>query len=56
MSTLLNLCSVSIDSVVHVFGLLTHFSQEDVDEFYNGLGITWKLSVQEARATAALKV
>ncbi|CAK5279533.1 unnamed protein product [Mycena citricolor] len=31
-------------------------NEEDVDEFYNGSGITWKLSTQEARAIAALKV
>jgi len=31
-------------------------SEEDVDEFYNGSGITWKLSAQDARAIAALKL
>ncbi|KAF7359494.1 Cog4 domain-containing protein [Mycena sanguinolenta] len=31
-------------------------SDEDVDEFYNGSGITWMLSAQEARAIAALKL
>ncbi|KAJ7172744.1 COG4 transport protein-domain-containing protein [Mycena filopes] len=31
-------------------------NEEDVDEFYNGSGITWKLSAQEARAIAALKL
>ncbi|KAF7295237.1 Cog4 domain-containing protein [Mycena indigotica] len=31
-------------------------ADEDVDEFYNGSGITWKLSAQEARAVAALKL
>ncbi|KAJ7764494.1 COG4 transport protein-domain-containing protein [Mycena maculata] len=31
-------------------------SEEDVDEFYNGSGITWKLSSQDARAIAALKL
>ncbi|KAJ7285558.1 COG4 transport protein-domain-containing protein [Mycena rebaudengoi] len=31
-------------------------NEEDVDEFYNGSGITWKLSGQEARAIAALKL
>ncbi|KAF8892709.1 COG4 transport protein-domain-containing protein [Infundibulicybe gibba] len=30
-------------------------SEEDVDEFYNGSGITWKLGLQEARAIAGLK-
>lgn len=36
--------------------LLNLDSDEDVDEFYNGSGITWKLSAQEARAVVALKV
>ncbi|KAJ3997994.1 COG4 transport protein-domain-containing protein [Lentinula boryana] len=36
--------------------LLNLDSEEDVDEFYNGSGITWKLSLQEARAIAALKI
>ncbi|KIK63178.1 hypothetical protein GYMLUDRAFT_95807 [Collybiopsis luxurians FD-317 M1] len=36
--------------------LLNLDSEEDVDEFYNGSGITWKLGAQEARAIAALKV
>jgi len=27
-----------------------------VDEFFNGSGITWKLSEQEARAVAGLRV
>ncbi|KAJ7940910.1 COG4 transport protein-domain-containing protein [Mycena leptocephala] len=31
-------------------------NEEDVDEFYNGSGITWKLSAQDARAIAALKL
>ncbi|KAJ7489961.1 COG4 transport protein-domain-containing protein [Mycena galericulata] len=35
---------------------LDNASEEDVDEFYNGSGITWKLSAQEARAIAALKL
>jgi len=38
-------------SLIDVFG-----QEEDVDEFYNGSGITWKLSAQEARAVAGLKV
>ncbi|KAI0262967.1 COG4-domain-containing protein [Gloeopeniophorella convolvens] len=29
---------------------------EDVDEFYNGSGITWKLSEQEARSIAGLRL
>ncbi|KAJ3877469.1 COG4 transport protein-domain-containing protein [Lentinula edodes] len=36
--------------------LLNLDSEEDVDEFYNGSGITWKVSSQEARAIAALKI
>ncbi|KAJ3851177.1 COG4 transport protein-domain-containing protein [Lentinula lateritia] len=36
--------------------LLNLDSEEDVDEFYNGSGITWKVSLQEARAIAALKI
>ncbi|KAI8998959.1 COG4-domain-containing protein [Trametes punicea] len=31
-------------------------SEEDVDEFYNGSGIAWQLSLQEARAVANLRV
>ena len=30
--------------------------EEDVDEFYNGSGITWKLSEQEARSIAGLRL
>jgi hypothetical protein len=30
--------------------------EEGVDEFYNGSGITWKLSEQEARAVAGLRL
>jgi hypothetical protein len=30
--------------------------EEDVAEFYNGSGINWKLSVQEAQAVAGLRV
>ena len=30
--------------------------EEDVDEFYNGSGITWKLSELEARAIAGLRM
>ncbi|KAK1229053.1 Golgi transport complex subunit 4 [Marasmius sp. AFHP31] len=36
--------------------LLNLDSEEDVDEFYNGSGISWKLTSQEARTIAALKV
>ncbi|KAH9923986.1 COG4-domain-containing protein [Epithele typhae] len=31
-------------------------SEEDVDEFYNGSGISWQLSEQEARSVANLRV
>ncbi|TCD62614.1 hypothetical protein EIP91_006628 [Steccherinum ochraceum] len=31
-------------------------SEEDVEEFYNGSGIAWKLNESEARAIAALRV
>jgi hypothetical protein len=30
--------------------------EEDVDDFFNGSGITWKLSEQEARAIAGLRI
>ncbi|KAF9264914.1 COG4-domain-containing protein [Marasmius fiardii PR-910] len=36
--------------------LLNLDNEEDVDEFYNGSGISWKLTTQEARTIAALKV
>ncbi|KAK7466940.1 Golgi transport complex subunit 4 [Stygiomarasmius scandens] len=36
--------------------LLNLDQEEDVDEFYNGSGISWKLTLQEARAVAALKI
>ncbi|KAK0197415.1 COG4 transport protein-domain-containing protein [Armillaria mellea] len=36
--------------------LLNLDSEEDVDEFYNGSGISWKLTAQEARAIVSLKV
>jgi len=35
--------------------LLNLDSEEDVDEFYGGSGITWVLSIQEARTAAGLK-
>ncbi|KAI0303459.1 COG4-domain-containing protein [Multifurca ochricompacta] len=35
--------------------LLNLDQEEDVDEFYNSSGITWKLSEQEARAIAGLR-
>jgi len=36
--------------------LLNLDSEEDVDEFYSGSGITWILSIQEARVVAGLKL
>ncbi|EPT01843.1 hypothetical protein FOMPIDRAFT_1048435 [Fomitopsis schrenkii] len=36
--------------------LLNLDSEEDVDEFYNGSGITWQLGEQEARNISALRV
>ncbi|KAK0210472.1 COG4 transport protein-domain-containing protein [Desarmillaria ectypa] len=36
--------------------LLNLDGEEDVDEFYNGSGISWKLTAQEARAIVSLKV
>ncbi|KAL0578446.1 Golgi transport complex subunit 4 [Marasmius crinis-equi] len=36
--------------------LLNLDNEEDVDEFYNGSGISWKLTSQEARTIVALKV
>ncbi|KAI0290488.1 COG4-domain-containing protein [Russula brevipes] len=36
--------------------LLNLDQEEDVDEFYNSSGITWKLSEQEARAIATLRL
>ncbi|KDQ59403.1 hypothetical protein JAAARDRAFT_56419 [Jaapia argillacea MUCL 33604] len=36
--------------------LLNLDSDEDVDDFYNGSGITWKISLQEARSVSGLKI
>ncbi|KZT28621.1 COG4-domain-containing protein [Neolentinus lepideus HHB14362 ss-1] len=36
--------------------LLNLDAEENVDEFYSGSGIIWKLSLQEARAVVALRV
>lgn len=30
--------------------------EEDLDEFYNGSGITWRLSIAEARSVVALRI
>jgi len=36
--------------------LLNLDSEEDVEEFYSGSGITWALTLQEARTIAGLKL
>ncbi|KAH6918869.1 COG4 transport protein-domain-containing protein [Coprinopsis sp. MPI-PUGE-AT-0042] len=36
--------------------LLNLDNEEDVDEFYNGSGITWKLTAQDAKVIVGLKV
>lgn len=36
--------------------LLNLDSEEDVDEFYNGSGIAWKLNEHEARLVAGLRL
>jgi hypothetical protein len=36
--------------------LSSRIQEEDVDEFYSGSGITWILSIQEARVVAGLKL
>ena len=61
ISTILNL-----DSVRDLFIMMRHRSmtrnltlapqEEDVDEFYNGSGIAWKLNEAEARLVAGLRV
>lgn len=43
-----------LHSLTHV--LIGSSQEEDVDEFYNGSGIAWKLTPQEARAIVALKI
>jgi hypothetical protein len=35
---------------------MSFLQEEDVSEFYDGSGINWKLSLQEARAVAALRI
>lgn len=50
---------LNLDSVSTVLVLLypTHLIQEeDVEAFYNSSGITWKLTAQEARTIAGLKI
>ena len=36
--------------------LLNLDQEEDVDEFYNSSGISWKLSEQEARTVSGLRI
>jgi len=36
--------------------LLNLDAEEDLDEFYNGSGITWRLSITEARTVVGLKI
>ncbi|KAG6850470.1 hypothetical protein H0H93_012891 [Arthromyces matolae] len=57
MSTLLNLdnvCEILTSSAGTTNSLAVQ--EEDVDEFYNSSGITWKLSSSEARGIAGLKL
>ncbi|KAJ7046514.1 COG4 transport protein-domain-containing protein [Mycena alexandri] len=56
VSTILNLDNASSFFRLWVDATDKSRQEEDVDEFYNGSGITWKLSAQEARAIAALKL
>jgi hypothetical protein len=57
ISTLLNLDSVWFSLLSGCATLLKFKTQEDdVDEFYGGSGITWALSIQEARTITALKL
>ena len=56
IATLLNLDSVRMIHKPHGIWRLTADQEEDVDEFYNGSGIAWQLSQQEARAVANLRV
>jgi len=36
--------------------LLNLDAEEDLDEFYNGSGIAWRVSIAEARAVIGLRV
>lgn len=46
------LCSLSVVNYTNAF----HVKDEDVDEFYNESGISWKIGPHEARAIASLKL
>ena len=59
ISTLLNLDQVCVLCFLFRQERAKDFvceQEEDVDEFYNGSGITWKLSEQEARTIAGLRL
>jgi conserved oligomeric Golgi complex subunit 4 len=57
ISTLLNLDSVRFCSLSVVDHTKTFYvKDEDVDEFYNESGISWKIGPHEARAIASLKL
>ena len=57
ISTLLNLDAVRTHSLNHARSDGFPFWQdEDIDEFYNGSGISWKIGRHEAKAIAALKI
>ena len=36
--------------------LLNLDSEEDLDEFYNGSGIAWRVSIAEARSVVGLRI
>ena len=56
ISTLLNLDSVRFVLYQRRIILIFHVKDEDVDEFYNESGISWKIGPHEARAIANLKL
>ena len=56
ISTLLNLDSVRFCSLSGDRTNAFHVKDEDVDEFYNESGISWKIGPHEARAIANLKL
>ena len=57
IATVLNLDSVG-PFYVYILRLFAdpRVKEEDVDEFYNGSGISWQLTQQEARNVAHLRV
>ena len=56
VATLLNLDSVSVHLCFARVTADKLSQEEDVDEFYNGSGIAWKLNEHEARLVASLRV